>query len=884
MKIKLIQVPGIFMEDNSYLVPSGIATIKNILGRKGFNVDQDDLNIKIFRHNQNMKDSNKKIDLNLFCKDEFFNEYMNSQGSILEKELEKIISMTNIKGYDVIALSITGNMYFFLFKVALVLSKIIKEKTGAIIILGGVSHKELIVKYEDYLSKNYIDFVILGQGIKEIINLLDALSNNYLGKVIIPNVFTSNKKYLSENGRHLHFDFDYGEDFKPNYDGLPLDLYRFYPTNKKSKKNSVLVLPYFFIKSCRNNCIFCATSGTNFESRPLPVVANDISIMSKKYKTRYFYFLNSNINPSIRYVNNLYNSFNNNKIDVLWTDCANFKFMNNEVLKKLNGIGAIRLVYGLESASNKMLKYVQKGIDVKKAETIIKKSHEQGIWNEIDLISGLPYENNRDIKNTIEFINRNRDYIDFIYLNRFMLKDDSLLFKYPKKYGLTNLENLQGEYHFMGLTSKQNEDIECHIKTRFDEINGLNWPKKIKQINGSFDTINNSINEYMGYKNTGYNPFIKLPLLFYLYSEYDNKQEIQDYFKNIKNVLVNPNQNITNNISKNSSEEFHISKIKKDKRKLSKVYELTIINDTTKDKGFNVDLKDNSKINEEKNELININRIDIIYQVYKEKKQYDKAIKYLKENLKKYPNSPLLLRNLGECYMEKGEYKKALTNLKKALKFKPDLEWLNFSLGKIFFLMKDYKDAEKYLKRNIKIKNQEFLSYFYACQFLIKLYLLENKEKDVLGYFDKIHSFLDKNSFDIDNKNKLKIELINEISHYYMNKKEYDKSINYLKENLKKYPNSPLLLRNLGECYMEKGEYKKALTNLKKALKFKPDLEWLNFSLGKIFFLMKDYKNAEKYLKKNLKIKNQSSMSYISSEQLLDDIHSSKVLVNETKS
>ena len=70
----------------------------------------------------------------------------------------------------------------------------------------------------------------------------------------------------------------------------------------------------------------------------------------------------------------------------------------------------------MESASLKLRKLVNKDISIADVEQILKWSHEAGIYNAIEIIAGLPHEEDEDIEATVEFLKRNRQYIDQVFL------------------------------------------------------------------------------------------------------------------------------------------------------------------------------------------------------------------------------------------------------------------------------------------------------------------------------------------------------------------------------------------------------------------------------------------------------------------------------------
>ena len=83
--------------------------------------------------------------------------------------------------------------------------------------------------------------------------------------------------------------------------------------------------------------------------------------------------------------------------------------------------GCIKLAYGIESASPRMLEYIDKRITQEQASKIIRETHEAGIWVGLNLITGMPTEKEEDIEATINFLKEHNKYINEFSPSHFSL-------------------------------------------------------------------------------------------------------------------------------------------------------------------------------------------------------------------------------------------------------------------------------------------------------------------------------------------------------------------------------------------------------------------------------------------------------------------------------
>lgn len=533
MEIKIIRLPTFFYywDTNSselncsLLPPVGIGLITGYLRRRGFDVVQDDLNIKIF-YETRYKDFS-------FNQEPFFDEerilrYCCDEQTDFEIEtlFEKLEEKCPVRGYDVILLSIQESLrnktnVFF----AIAYAKYLKKKYNPFILLGGfgVAVKLLYIEY-DY---PFIDFYVIGAGERVLEVILQAKKENR-------DLLSLEGIYYERNNRVISADYRKIEE--PIFEGLPFDYYKYrglysdyaYDVREiieEFHRSNTLLIPFGFIKGCPYHCIFCSDSYGKLDFIMDPEDAVGIlERLQEKYSPTGYFFLNNEINVNERYVDKLCDLIIKRKLKILWSDCARANFINKEILHKMKEAGCIRLIFGIETGSNRLLRYIRKEILVEQLEKAIRWTHELGSWTGIEIICGLPHERQEDIQATIEFLTQNKTYINRFYYNTFDLRGGSLLFHEPHNYGIENIFNLNEVVPY-----EERKYSKNFTQFGFDEIGGLKWEEKKKQILNSYDQVVNAMGGYEGFPTYEEEHF-----LFFLYKKYGHDMErIQKIFQRV---------------------------------------------------------------------------------------------------------------------------------------------------------------------------------------------------------------------------------------------------------------------------------------------------------------------------------------------------------------
>jgi len=115
------------------------------------------------------------------------------------------------------------------------------------------------------------------------------------------------------------------------------------------------------------------------------------------------------------------------------------KGMSQKILDRMKQAGCTTIQWGVETGSDKVRGLAGKGrmFTTVEAERVLQASHHSGIRNEIFFMIGLPGEDEVEFSHTLDFISRNRKYIDSIKsVNTLHLIHGTELKEHPDRHGL----------------------------------------------------------------------------------------------------------------------------------------------------------------------------------------------------------------------------------------------------------------------------------------------------------------------------------------------------------------------------------------------------------------------------------------------------------------
>ncbi|MBW3019857.1 radical SAM protein, partial [Candidatus Woesearchaeota archaeon] len=172
------------------------------------------------------------------------------------------------------------------------------------------------------------------------------------------------------------------------------------------------------------------------------------------------------------------------RLNVYWTcQLKPIPLMTFDVLKTLRESGMTQILWGVESASDRVLKLMCKGTQKSNIEEVLKNSHNAGIKNIVYIIFGFPTETKEELLETINFMVKNSEYIDLVSTSIFGLQAGTPIYKNPEKFSITKIHEEERTvldpkitYEIsQGLTQEEATKIRQGYKSTLEKIN--KYPK-----------------------------------------------------------------------------------------------------------------------------------------------------------------------------------------------------------------------------------------------------------------------------------------------------------------------------------------------------------------------------------------------------------------------
>lgn len=307
------------------------------------------------------------------------------------------------------------------------LSKELKINSSTPIIFGGphVSTRPLEV-----LSNDSIDYIVMGEGERTIIELMNALNRRDSRSLrdIQGIGFKENGQPVINPPRAPIQDLD----------SIPFPARHLIPREKyKASPNHYRRLPMATMmasRGCPFRCTFCDVQKIwpgKYRFRSVKNVVDEIKYLIRDYGIKEIKFWDDSWGANKEWAREFCHTVISQGLDVSWSAQARVNTIDREILKKMKQAGCWCIFFGIESLNQETLEAINKQVTLEQITNALKWTREAGIEVIANFILGLPKETPEKVKRMLKKLCKlNPDYVKFNILTPY---PETVLYKEIKQ-------------------------------------------------------------------------------------------------------------------------------------------------------------------------------------------------------------------------------------------------------------------------------------------------------------------------------------------------------------------------------------------------------------------------------------------------------------------
>ena len=441
---------------------------------------------------------------------------------------EKLSEFFKVEQFDIVGISAVCSTGYRYTKDLANLIKKFSPQTQ--IILGG----NLAAAYEVILRKCQVDVCVIGEGEKVLLSLV-----KYWRKY---GHFKPSKQELYEIKGIAFLDYegvcrftgqekiiDNDEIEQPDYELLDkfsdIDYYitnprgkydlvcdaRFYETQRQGKKLATI----FTSKGCVNRCAFCHRWIKGYRIIPVEKVMTTFRHLINKYNVGFFRISVECFGENKQWLEEFMELIK--PLDVLFIiGGARVSIVKKDptIIRRLREAGLTAIYFGMESGSDKILKIMEKNATPAENLKAAKICADAGVYTIVQLVIGMPGENEQTINETIEFAKKaidNLSYFALVSINYLQALPGTACYEFLRYHGFLGKTIEDEEGYLLNVSDVNASDFKQYINVSEEPLAKVKlWRMKIgllvrihwlKQHRWKFPVALSNRNKYCQNKN-----------------------------------------------------------------------------------------------------------------------------------------------------------------------------------------------------------------------------------------------------------------------------------------------------------------------------------------------------------------------------------------------
>jgi radical SAM superfamily enzyme YgiQ (UPF0313 family) len=289
---------------------------------------------------------------------------------------------------------------------ALALTAALRHAFPELVLVAGGVHAN--VAPEDTLRRMpWLDALVLGEGEVTFAEILAALRRGERGALhrIPGTAAVVDGRFVRAAPRPLLPDL--GALPMPAWHLAPLERYTVPTADYVRRRGAAMTI--YGSRGCPHRCLFCAVDGVfgrgHRQRRPAQI-ADEIESLAVRRGIREFMFVDDVLFQDRDHLLALCGELRARRLDVRWAGNARVdsRALDAEVLDAAARAGCVRIDFGVESGSPRVLRQIRKGIALPRIHAAHRLAHRRGLATTTFMLAGHPEEAMEDVRASLRLV------------------------------------------------------------------------------------------------------------------------------------------------------------------------------------------------------------------------------------------------------------------------------------------------------------------------------------------------------------------------------------------------------------------------------------------------------------------------------------------------
>lgn len=272
------------------------------------------------------------------------------------------------------------------------------------------------------------DYLVMGEGEESLLEIVRGELDN-------PAIIDTSKRTITRDTALQHMRAVQKLSALPPFSLEPFDL-----SNYKT-----FHMPGVSSRGCINRCVYCIDRKTCVSYRHFGAdyVVKQMRELREKHSASFLYFVDLLVNGHLKRLEEMCDALIEADLQLDWVAFAMVRAkMSDELLAKMRQAGCVNLIFGVESASAKVLEAMRKSYGPAEILEMLEKTKRAGIRTTLNLIFGFPGESWDDFIETVDFIVEHKALVDQIgSITDTLLMPNTDLYFEQEAYGIEKLDD-----------------------------------------------------------------------------------------------------------------------------------------------------------------------------------------------------------------------------------------------------------------------------------------------------------------------------------------------------------------------------------------------------------------------------------------------------------